>query len=546
MAANRRWRPEMLKLRIETACIAGRWSYRDGAWTNGASTIVPFAHRTIESFAVDLPDRQLIVIRENPSAHLAAKSDAPRFGAGDPAAAIAALLDWPLNVVVVSMPLDGIGAVEIHTGLLVTVPLFLAQSGARLIGGWDVADFYSDLPLRLDTARAAFLLCHFGLPYSRRTVFHDVLRLTDRATAIWDARGRTLEVRYPPPLLRAMPRRLKEGADVLGAFEDLIGAVIRRAANGSTIASELSGGLDSGVATMVAARVLGADRVRSFGLLLPGVQKQPQQARRIELADLAGVIDTGIDSDNLGPFSQGGMADTDPAIPWGEYYREAFLAVARSIAVQGCDIVVRGIGGDEISELTIDEVAKPDAPRKAEAEAAPFPSYLSEEAKGAYADLTDLDEAPYSHAPTSFAQSVAASAPCYLRHGIWPIYPYGVPEVIDFCRSLPLEWRADRTLQRSLLRAAGLSAQVARPDKPESFLPLRDRMFTGPAAAYVRDILRDPLLAELGLVDARALAQSFECAVRDEASPERGHLLEAVTMETVLRTCRQKSQALGP
>lgn len=534
----------MLKLRIETACIAGRWSYRDGAWTNGASTIVPFAHDAIESFAVDLPDRQLIVIRENPSAHGAVHRDASRFGAEGTGAAIAALIDWPLNVAVVSTPLDGIGAVEIHTGLLVTVPLFLARSGARLIGGWDVADFYSDLPLRLDTARAAFQLCHFGLPYSRRTVFPDVLRLTDRATAIWDARTRSLEIRYPPPLLRAMPRRLKEGADVLGAFEELIGAVIRRSANGSAIASELSGGLDSGVATMVAARALGADRVRSFGLLLPGVQKQPQHARRIELADQAGVIDTAIDADDLGPFSQGAMADIDPAIPWGEYYREAFVAVARAIAGQGCDIVVRGIGGDEISELTIDEIARPEEPQAAQPVS--LPSFLSEEAKSAYKDLTDLDEAPHGHAPTSFAQSVAASAPCYLRHGIWPIYPYGVPEVIDFCRSLPLEWRADRALQRSLLRAAGLSAEVARPDKPESFLPLRDRMFNGPAAAYVRDILRDPLLAELGLVDARALARSFECAVRDGASPERGYLLEAVTMETVLRTCRQKSPALGP
>jgi len=534
----------MLKLRIETACTAGRWSYRDGAWTNGASTIVPFAHSAIESFAVDLPDRQLIVIRENPSVRGAVQRDAPQFGAEDAAAAIAALVNWPLNVLVISIPLDGINTVEIHTGLLVTVPLFLAQSGTRLIGGWDVADFYSDLPFRLDTARATFLLCHFGLPYSRRTVFPDVLRMTDRATAIWDTGARSLEIRYPPPLPRAMPRRLKDGADVLGAFEELIGAVIRRSANGKTVASELSGGLDSGVATMVAARVLGADRVRSFGLLLPGLQKQPQQARRIELADRAGVIDIAIDSDDLGPFSQGDMADVEPAIPWGEYYREAFLAVARSIAGQGCDIVVRGIGGDEISELTIDEIAKPDLPQRAQPVS--LPSFLSEEAKRAYADLTDLDEAPHSHAATSFAQSIAASAPGYLRHGIWPIYPYGVPEVIDFCRSLPREWRADRTLQRSLLRAAGLSAQVARPDKPESFLPLRDRMFNGPAAAYVRDILRKPLLAELGLVDARALAASFECAVRDGASPERGHLLEAVTMETVLRTCRQKSPALGP
>ena len=543
----------MLELRIDKADLTGRWSYRNGAWVNGGSSIAPFAHPSIETDLLELPEHQLIVVRENPSAPVLGAGREPggdaerRIETGDPAAIVASLISWPLNVVVVAFPKGGDAAVNIYTGMSASAPLFLAPIGHVLRGAWDVADLYPHLPFAVDPGRAAYTLCHFGLPYSRRTLFPGVQQLTERGVASWRRADQRLEVCYPAPLLRAMPRRLAEGADILAAFETLLGAAIRRSANGGIVASELSGGLDSGVATLVAARVLGADRVFSFGLLLPGKQKPSQQARRSELADRAGVCDMPVDSDALGPFGRGDIASTDPVIPWGEYYREAFLALGHAIATKGCRVVIRGIGGDEISELTAGEHESNAGAAGPSAVADRFPGFLTEAAKQAYAVVSeDLDEAPAGFAASSFYQAAAASAPVYLRRGIWPIYPYGTPEVVDFCRSLPAEWRVDRTLQRSFLRASGLSAEVVRPTIPETFLPLRDLMFGGPGADYVRDIFRRPLLAELGLVDAVRLNVSFEDAVRRPDAPERAYLLEAATMETMLRTWRRQSEPMGP
>jgi asparagine synthase (glutamine-hydrolysing) len=534
----------MIKLRIDAADLAGRWFYHDGSWVSSESRITPFDHASIETFAIELADHRLIVVREHPASRTPRGASLHLAPDADPAKVVAELIAWPLNVNVVLLPKRG-DRLEIHTGRLATAPLFLMRAGSRLLGDWDIADLYPHLPFVLDPGRVAFSLCHFGLPYSRSTIFPALMQLTERGVASWCGPAGTLEVRYPQPSLRAMPRLLADGADVTGAFETLLGAAVRGAVNGGLVACELSGGLDSACATIAASRSLGRHRVRSFGLLLPGRQKAFQQARRAELADRAGVYDMPVDAEQLGPFSRNDLAEVDPAIPWGEYYREAFLALGQAIAGAGCDIVVRGIGGDEISELLAGEMAdEPSAP--VEPASDPFPAYLTDAARRAYAAIEDLDEAPAGFAAHSFYQAAAASAPVYLRRGIWPIYPYGTPEVVDFCRSLPTGWRADRTLQRTLLRQAGLSPEVARPAIPESFLPLRDQMFHGRAAAYVRGIFRKPLLAELGLVDAARLNDAFELAVRDAAAPERAHLLEAATMETVLRTWRRQSIPLGP
>jgi hypothetical protein len=210
--------------------------------------------------------------------------------------------------------------------------------------------------------------------------------------------------------------------------------------------------------------------------------------------------------------------------------------------------VVRGLGGDEISELAWDEEAQPAPDAAAETETeADLPDYLTPAAREA-AERAGQEAEPASEAfaAESFYRSAAASAPVYLRRGIWPVYPYAVPELVAFCRSLPKEWRADRRLQRSYLERRGFGEAVVRPQPPESFLPLRDRIFAGRPARHIRSMFAAPLLAEHGLVDPGRLSAAFERAATDPHAPGRTRLLEAATMETMLRTWRRASASTGP
>ncbi|MEA3035879.1 MAG: hypothetical protein QOH04_1644 [Sphingomonadales bacterium] len=535
----------MISLCIQPRDIAGHWRFAEGAWRSGSSFVAPFAHPILQTLMVEAPEARLILVREDPAG--SGRGHHPTLSADLPAAEVLdRLAAWPFNIQLVVLPRDG-ATVTVATGRGATAPLFLTSTDGVLAADWDVAALYPRLSGDFDLGRTAYALSWLALPYGSATIFPNVLHLTERASVHWDAAEGRLSVDYPRPLRRHVPRRLHADADPVAAFDKLFASILRRAVGNheGAIATEVSGGLDSGVATLVAADALGVARVKSFGLLLPGPQMPSQAARREALTALAGVSDTAILA--RPPYSSPEIAD-DPIVPWGEYYREAFRALGEAMVGQGCSILVRGIGGDEISELTSSEAAT--APPRASAEeeeCAEMPDYLTDEARKAVHDAEGrLVPAPPAHAAPSFYSGAAASAPVYMRRGIWPIYPYGAPELVAFCRSLPQSWREDRRLQRALLARRGLPDWVVRPDPSESFLPLRDGLFEPPQSDHVRALFTEPVLAELGLVDGPRLRAAFERAIAEPEAPGRTQIMEAAGLETLARTWRRPASPMGP
>lgn len=533
----------MMKFEIKAADIRGPWRFDGVRWTSGESSIRPFAHRAIESALIVASDATIVVTREVPlrrSDEVArvVRSEAPSGTLLDE------VLAWDLCVQAIVLPADA-SSVIIANGATATAPLFVTSEPDRVHGSWDVSDLYGVIPWGVDFALAAYSLANLGLPYSHRTVFPGVHQVTERARVSWRVGTDRMLVAYPAPSPQPAARRLKADADVFGSFERLFEAIIRRSVPSidHPLATELSGGLDSAIATIMSAQAHGSERVRSYGLLLPGERRAAQEDRRREVASMLGIADSCVEPQV--PFSLGLQAEDDPAIPWGEYYREAFSALAGAAARDGCSIVVRGIGGDEISELSqaeYRETNRPSARRDAR-----LPSFLTEEARQACSTCRDsLDPAPPGFAAESAYLATAASSFIYLRRGIWPIYPYICREMLAFALSLPVEWRVDRRLQRGYLQRRGLSREVVRPSQPETFLPLRDAIFAPPVADRVRALFERPLLADLGLVDADALGRAFSSSDDQHDSTTRTHLLEAATMETTLRTWRSASSPQGP
>jgi asparagine synthase (glutamine-hydrolysing) len=528
----------MIQLKLLETDLNGEWTFSSGAWRCCESYVRPFDHPSIETFLLENRDHILIVVREALGGSRAPPNAAP-LRETELESTRCALLQWPLNVNVLCISKRS-RTVTFATGTWASAPVFFTTRPRELHADWDLARLYWLIPLEIDFARASYILCRLGTPYSRRTIFPGVIQSTERSTTAWNSISGELELRYPEAAPRAMPRTLSQSADIHGAFEDLFAATLRRWVQNApqSLACELSGGLDSAVATIVAAKAFGTSRMQTFGLLLPGDQKTAQQARRNEVIRGVELTDRALDTDELAPFGSGALAEVDPVLPWGEYYREAFGALGDLMVAQNCKVLVRGIGGDEISETAYDGI-DPFAPAVGANICEPIacPSFLSEKGRSAaQVAAADLDPAPAGPVARSFYEGVSASAPLYMRRGVWPIYPYGTPELVNFCRGLPTEWRCDRRLQRSYLHLNGFSASVVRPDPPESFLQLRDLGLRHSASQYIKTIFEKPRLADLGLVNPKMLMESFERCLRIPDWHEAANLFEAATMETMIRT----------
>lgn len=527
----------MLSFRIAAGDRLLPWSAAAGCWAAGSSWVRPFLHPALESQALASEGRIAFIVRERAAAapRMPASLEPLRVGEDAWDERVAAALQWPLNVSVLSWQTDARSPVLLRCGGWGTAPICLVPQGDTLHGHWDAAQLYRHLPGGVDFGRTAYLLARIGAPYSRRTLFPGMQMATERSRAEWDPEGRGLHVAYPPPAPVHGPRELHADADVFGTFESLLGASIARWLEPGTdlIATELSGGLDSAVVGLVASKL--SDRpVHTYGLIVPGETGRVQAQRRQLIVDLLGAQDVAIDASRYTPFGSHRQRGDDAIVPWGEFYHEAFLALLQRARSGGAHTILTGIGGDEISTLLYREldVQRPAPPAR------PLPSYLTDRAVAAFREEErhGLDSAPDGAAVRSFFEAAQAGTAVYLRAGVWPLYPYATPELVQFCRSLPAEWRRGRRLQREYLARHGLPEQVWRPELPESFIPLLDQAMRSDARSRIETLFEDSRLEQAGLVDTGRLLAAYGRYRRGEDWSESDFLLAAVVLELTLRS----------
>ncbi len=528
----------MMSFRIEAGDLPGAWSAEAGRCTAGNSWIEPFRHPALESTLVVSDDAVGLIVRERSSMHRQPQAlaiERVRSEAFDDH--LAAALRWPLNIQVLSWRTRADAEVTLRCGGWGTAPVCLVRQGDILHGHWDAARLYRHLPNGIDLGHAAYLLARIGAPYSRRTLFPDMTMLTERATARWQPSRGDLQVSYPPRAPTLAPRPLHDNADVLGSFEQLMGACITRWMDpqADLMAAELSGGLDSGVVSLVAAR-LGHRPLRSYGLIMPGENGQAQALRRQLLVRHLGAIDTPLLAQLHPPFTAR-RRRSDGIVPWGEFYHEAFLALLGRARADGVHTILTGIGGDEISTLSYEELGSPPLGND---EPVVLPSFFTDLAREAYHayDQEGRDVAPQGAASRSVFEAARAGTAVCLRAGVWPLYPYATPELVDFCRSLPVQWRQGRRLQRDYLASQGLPKEVWRPAQPETFLPLLHQGMRQDARARIERMFADSALSRAGLVDPGRLMDAYRRYCADEPGHEMDALLPALVLEMTLRALR--------
>ncbi len=313
--------------------------------------------------------------------------------------------------------------------------------------------------------------------------------MTERSEAAWGAGGQGLEVRYPADCERTVPNKLKPGADVLGAFEDIATASLRRWDNeAAPFAAELSGGLDTSLVSLLASR-LSPRPLLSYGLIMPGEPGAGQRSRRSEIVRLGGLTDHSVEAEGFPPFSiPSSRLNLHLVFPVQENYYEAFEQMVDLAIQNGSRTLLTGRGGDELCFPHYEELDAAERESRREAVEAPSGlklSFLTPATRDAYRETyLSLDRAPRPASPTSGLLAAAASAPLFLRKGVWTIGPLRTPEVVAFCRRLPREWREGRRVQREFLLRAGCSRDLAYPKSTETFEPVMQRSLRVTAAAF--------------------------------------------------------------
>lgn len=465
----------MLKLRIDRRDLASNWRRTSAGWTAGESTINPFRHPALEHVTQTL---------------LSVSDSQTRVS-------VTHCLE-SLTLTIAN------GELSITAGPWGTAPLYLLERDGVLHASWDAADLYPFLDADpLDEERLAHFLVAFSRDYSRRTLFNGVMQLTERATARWSSDG--LRIDYPDAIPLPRPRRLKPGADVAGAMHEIIEASMRRWIDGATwtFGSELSSGLDSGTVTAIAASLLDTP-LRTYGLIMPGIEGERQRARRDEMIAAFGCIDTSFAADENLP-----LTPRRRVVPWEEIYYEAMERLIRRAAADGVAVLFNGLGGDELCAQHYDEL--PEDQQRALVAVDVAPAFLRPRVHEAYRDtLLTLDRAPAAPIPSSAFEAFAAGSALYLRNGIWPIAPLATPELVAFCRSLPFECRENRECHRQLMLRLGCSRNVAYPRSTESFSPLIDRAMTSEARPMLRTLFAESRLADLGYVDRDELLRTYD------------------------------------
>jgi len=510
--------------------------YADASWTlvgggytaaDGASRVTPIVHPMVEHAAYTDGVRTLIVVREKATGRPELTAGVHRAESAWLDRTVAEAHEWPGDFVLVTttpgMP------VTVTAGAARTTPLYLSADAERLHGSWDMADL-RQFAARLHAVEVARLLV-FRPRYSTQTVFEGIHRLTERATAHF---GGSLVITYPAPALHHDPRDLADGADVLGAFVELLHeALDARPWEPEFTVFHLSGGFDSGCIGTTAAK-RHPHKVRTAALLIDGPGRAQQERRRAGMRAVLPFADDDItvDAAKLLPLDPECTRACGQLIsPYEEPLFYPFSLLTTALSHAGATAVVTGLGGDELVALSEAEAPHLDLNRMPV-----LPPWVGPTA-ATLLEYADLGTAPPAPINSMTLLALESTAPPLLREGIWPIHPFAWPALVEFGEQLPYDWRDFKQLQRRLLEQLGLGMEVVRPVERESFAEIVERSLTGAGVRLLERMLADssPLFDDR-LVNPDAVAAATK-RMRDGqyAEGEESKLLEVIHLDLATR-----------
>ncbi|MES2451837.1 MAG: asparagine synthase-related protein [Pseudomonadota bacterium] len=512
----------MLSLHLQAGDAGLDWNRTTTGIARGSSRVDPYRHGALEEVIAVSGARLLVCVRERcagltgPGVGILAGRTPPAIDAERFDRLAESLRTWPLQWHLLIVDGD---AARLEAGHWGTAPVYLvAGADGRLRGDWDADRLLPGLKrTSLDPARAARWIAEYDAPYARRSLFGDLMLLTERAVATWrqapDGDHR-LDIAYPAPWPWPVAGTLREGADPLDALDRILSASMRRWTGiaGETLGAELSGGLDSSLVAAIASRESGRP-LPSYGLAIAGTAEAvaDQRARRDDLITTLGLRDTEIPMESFLPLAPGScrLDGGAPVLPWEEGYYEAMDRLLEQAHSAGTRVMLTGFGGDELCGLLpAERRALGREPEPAWSLSPPEgPAFLTPAASAALATPRDLP--PRAACSDSSIEVAGLSAARYLRRGIWPVHPLCTPQLVRFCARLPAAWRADRSIQRALLARLGITRRVTHPAYLDDLSPALVHGMRSSARPLLDRLFAQPVLAAQGIVDGARLRRDY-------------------------------------
>ncbi len=427
--------------------------------------------------------------------------------------------------------LDGDGVLMhlANSGLLTTirtahatVPIYVSGEIHQFCAGWDfnaiVGQRQSSTFSRTELRR----YIQFGPELSQDTIALNVKQLLPGQRAVWSPGKERIEISGCNHCNNFEQSTLIAGATLSSTFIDLIKSSSAVALSQALIPTiELSGGMDS---SCVAIALKGEhNSLHSYALIHRGNGGDQQIARRDELIQHLNLIDCLVHSSICKPFTglHGPPLDADFMIsPYDELYWDGIFACINSMPNGKPDLIITGIGGDELTITT-----------KGPDETAPSCSEASQA-------LLFRHSIPTCHIPTTFvSQSALASAfvraRMFLHNDIWPKNPLIDPRVVQFCQMIPPAHKQNRLLNKLTLARAGLSDYFITPRFKENF----SRVFMDDLLDFRSDAyFSESLLHSHMIANSAVLANEIR-NIQNGAKTDLSHyvIINAVRLEHILR-----------
>lgn len=519
----------MIKASISFSDLAAAPLLHDGQVHVGNSRITPYPHRSLEIFVICTKGRWFMTVRERmadgqpgQSGQMVSVSE-ERFEQLHREALL-----WPLDYLMVEVAQAGF-RLKLHAGMLGTAPVYFRATDTGMTVSYDLADLLTR-PCVLD---AWIVSRRLGMhaDYSARQICTGVLLLTERAVVF--ARPGSVRYQYPMAVEPALAESESQLEDSVASFEAWLDHVMQaRPLEVGSAAIELSGGMDS--ATVACALGERSKRLTSLGILLDDNEGQ-QTRRREAIVRNLGLSDHTIAMSEFPPSLDLRPRTGHMEYPLADFYLEAFESIWDTARARGCDVILTGLGGDQLFPVYLDELQSESGSGNAIVASARqrADALLTPAALEASRALPAID-APPGPLQASLLASNLCQSPHLLKRGLWPISPLGDPQLASRCQRLPFPSRRDRrTMREYLARRLGTEIFALGYTK-ETFAPVLPALISS-QAKQIRAQLDQCALADMGLVNRNAALTLLDDLVRTRERSLTAPLASFLWMERFAR-----------
>ncbi|MGE8067532.1 asparagine synthase-related protein [Pseudomonas sp. NPDC089569] len=391
-----------------------------------------------------------------------------------------------------------------------SIPIYFCQNKEIIHFNWDFKEITSTRQsLILDFEY--LIKSTFEPTYTNRTAFQGISMLTAGASCTFS--DETCNYKFPntgkPSYQNIQNIECDEAAHI---FLNLLKKKINlQLSDPNQIAIELSGGLDSSTVAIASALTHPSSKINTYGVIVSDpLLSESQQNRRNEVIKHIESDDYEIKiMDHLPSLYSPAQ---DRYYLNSEAYGDAFDSIWSQAAKNGHHTLFNGCGGDELFPQFLDEDFSTDRLRSVSDDSWSLYNQILmsrltpkvQDILGSYLPLCS----PKTNVDTGLMLAMARRAPLLLRFNLIPMYPLRDNKIIEFCNTLPLNLRLNKTLLTNLISNTTHSRLFSNYPK-ETFMHADETALLAQKKLLLNTCNKFKII-EIGLIDKKNLVRDLE------------------------------------